>query len=657
MLYANYLRNKMRHLVKTLFSSGYPLKIISKFEKKAVDYTIHGNTETGKNLIPYPYQNTTKTTNGITYTDNGDGTITANGTATANAYFVYTNSLKNIDTTKKYVLSGGSQTVSVYISMYQGNTWKKEIHARTQGVVIDFPSYTDIEFDRISISSYVYKGITADNVTVKPMLELGETATEYEPYKENHVGDKTKNLIPYPYHSTTTTTNGITFTDNGDGSVTVNGTATADAYFYFLYQYALLGKEKYILSSNYSQLQTQGILYFGIFKGSNKLWSKRVDDSTMTLDLTAEDYDTANLTIYIVKGKTFNNVTIKPQLELGETATEYEQGGYRIPISNTGENLIKYPYSIDMNRTTGGVTFTDNGYGVITANGTATGNPSLILNTTNLSLENTSYVFHGCPKGGTANKTYYLQGTFYKDGTTAGTDAVVYDEGTGAIINNERGQYDAIRMYIRMKSGSVCNNIVFQPMLNKYELKDNLLPYPYYSATSTVNGITFTDNGDGSITTSGTATANAVYTIKSEDFTVQKGFYVLSGCQPKGSESKYRLVLDLYNGDTLVKSYSDVGIGKIIDLSAADFTGMKIYISVASGTAVEDFIFKPSLYAYKPPIESTTTIIYRSAPLKSGESISRKADNLPDLQLYEGENNITVNTEVKPSAIDVKYLN
>ena len=42
---------------------------------------------TRKNLIPYPYITKTKTTNGITFTDNGDGSVTANGTATSLANF------------------------------------------------------------------------------------------------------------------------------------------------------------------------------------------------------------------------------------------------------------------------------------------------------------------------------------------------------------------------------------------------------------------------------------------------------------------------------------------------------------------------------------------------------------------------------------------
>lgn len=43
-----------------------------------------------KNLLPYPYQSVTKTTSGITYTDNGDGSVTVEGTSTAYPMFYFT---------------------------------------------------------------------------------------------------------------------------------------------------------------------------------------------------------------------------------------------------------------------------------------------------------------------------------------------------------------------------------------------------------------------------------------------------------------------------------------------------------------------------------------------------------------------------------------
>ncbi len=50
-----------------------------------------------------------------------------------------------------------------------------------------------------------------------------------------------------------------------------------------------------------------------------------------------------------------------------------------------------------------------------------------------------------------------------------------------------------------------------------------------------------------------------------------------------------------------------------------------------------------------------TTNIFISAPLKIGESIEYKADNLHDIALSDGTNIISVGTEVSPSAFEAEY--
>ena len=50
------------------------------------------NEENGaKQMLPYPFYDTTKTDSGITFTDNGNGTLTINGTASADAVFILYN--------------------------------------------------------------------------------------------------------------------------------------------------------------------------------------------------------------------------------------------------------------------------------------------------------------------------------------------------------------------------------------------------------------------------------------------------------------------------------------------------------------------------------------------------------------------------------------
>ena len=249
MLYANYIRNKMHHLVKSVFASGYPLKIISKFKKKAVSYTIHGKTEIGKNLIPYPYMYTTRTVNGVTYTDNGDGSVTVSGTATGYSDFFF--KIMSIAPNTTFTFSKNQSDDAANMAFVLRQLDENRALVGTEITLIPTVAthtFTTAENARyIQIACKRYGNVECKG-TYKPMLELGDTATEYEKYTVYGVGDKAntdyepygykiplvnrgKNLIPYPYANTTKTVNGVTFTDNGDGSITVNGTATASTWF------------------------------------------------------------------------------------------------------------------------------------------------------------------------------------------------------------------------------------------------------------------------------------------------------------------------------------------------------------------------------------------------------------------------------------------
>ena len=72
----------------------------------------------------------------------------------------------------------------------------------------------------------------------------------------------------------------------------------------------------------------------------------------------------------------------------------------------------------------------------------------------------------------------------------------------------------------------------------------NLLPYPYYETTKIVNGITFTDNGDGSITCTGKATSAASFVLKHQtniNKILVPGKYILNGCPQGGGNNSFSL--------------------------------------------------------------------------------------------------------------------
>ena len=142
----------------------------------------------GKNLIPYPYEETTKTINGITFTDNGDGTVTANGTATAAAYFLLTSQNQGIETKGLTVtLSGcpvGGSTSSYFLTLSYGGNSYQDIGSG----LIRTPT------EPVTIQLRVASGATVNNITFKPQLELGSVATFYEPYNEEQTL-----TIPYTF--------------------------------------------------------------------------------------------------------------------------------------------------------------------------------------------------------------------------------------------------------------------------------------------------------------------------------------------------------------------------------------------------------------------------------------------------------------------------
>lgn len=135
----------------------------------------------GKNLLSYPYAETgTKTVNGITFTDNGDGTITANGTATgADAQYKLTNNYAPYFSLPPgtYTFSGGIN--GRHVQLGAGGTI---VH---RNWVISGGAYTFAEGDVMqNLYCTVKVGETVTNKVFYPMVELSPVATAYEPYVE-----------------------------------------------------------------------------------------------------------------------------------------------------------------------------------------------------------------------------------------------------------------------------------------------------------------------------------------------------------------------------------------------------------------------------------------------------------------------------------------
>lgn len=127
------------------------------------------------------------------------------------------------------------------------------------------------------------------------------------------------------------------------------------------------------------------------------------------------------------------------------------------------------------------------------------------------------------------------------------------------------------------------------------------LSYPYSafgsSNTVTKSGITFTNNGDRTITVNGTATSDLYFIISESSFTLDPRAYSLSGCPVGGSEETYYFGADLYNGATYVSNSTekDVGYGATLDLTDKEYTKVNAFIAIKSGVTMNNIIFDPSI--------------------------------------------------------------
>lgn len=408
----------------------------------------------GKNLITFPYADTTKTENGITYTVNSDGSIKVAGTATDYSEFILLS--------KQDFMSSGIYTLSGYMS--GSNAVLEFLHGTLDsGVASDLTQpYMTKTFNFVpstlltTVKIYVNPDeiigddnvVPATDATFYPQLEEGISATDFS----LNTGDKdvwkvsygSRNLIPYPYYNTTKTENEVTFTVNSDNSITVNGTATADTLFFLC-----------------------GVANYNIYKGTYTLSGcpNGGSNTTYCQVLGSSDYmDTGNGTtrtytqdikqnvfIKIFSGYTANNLVFKPQLEVGNKATSYTPY-YREQVwKSTSYNLLPNPTSATQTIT--GVTFTNNNDGTITVNGTATANSTYNLGYSIPVETNRKYILSGCPSGGGSN----VFGMYYYDTVTS-----AYDYGDGVTFTPKG---TTLQVYIRVFNGQTVDDLVFKPKL------------------------------------------------------------------------------------------------------------------------------------------------------------------------------------------------
>jgi hypothetical protein len=136
----------------------------------------------------------------------------------------------------------------------------------------------------------------------------------------------------------------------------------------------------------------------------------------------------------------------------------------------------------------------------------------------------------------------------------------------------------------------------------------NFVVYPYASGTNTSSGVTFTDNGDGTIKVNGTASKDVYFrasraTAEEGMFLLPAGTYTISGCPTGGSESTYMVqIVMLDDGLNVASTINELGGGQDVTLtkdtlcrmnflvkSGAKVSNLNVYFQVEKGSSATSF--------------------------------------------------------------------
>ena len=457
------------------------------WEAPVAGMDISGRSEqmvtTGAQLLDIPSL-PARTSYGITFTPNPDGTILATGTATNMANFYLGD--KFSAPAGDYCISGcpeGGRFDTFVIRgciVSSGGTWGAYANDIGSG------ASWSVGEDK-SIGAYIFIGTGISGPLVfKPMLNAGSTPKPWEPYtggKPSPSPDYTQpiistgtvttgaQLLVYPFYNTTKTQNGITFTALDDGRISIKGTVTGNNATYILQKNLILPPGTYTKNN-------PGTIKFMISRYLNGAFDRaEVSQNDVTFNTDDWDYDVYEykpLLQTVTVGDTFDNLIVSPMLNAGVTAKPWEPytGGKPSPSPDypqTIDVMVTGAQLFDSNQlksaTVLGIKFSNNGDGSFTLDGTSTGYANISYP---ISLPPETYSVSG------GNNLIKFFVRISKNGQT-------YTDHSNSFTIN--GDEVWVRVFIQVNPNLTVSETIY-PMLNA---GSTALPWqPYQSCTATI---------------------------------------------------------------------------------------------------------------------------------------------------------------------------
>lgn len=302
--------------------AGYPLGVKASWEPVQEGSGTPYPAGSGKNLFNPAWMSEKEVSYGVTWTITPDGTVTANGTTDSTAYY-------NSD---YFSLPAGTYTISA-MSHFRISILNNDTDDTITAQNVGQPNTFTVENDIQNAHLFFAASGTLDNVSAKPQIEKGATATAYAPYENIRpikgrdsvrVERCGENLVKFPYSTASAANkNGLVFTSQQDGSITVDGTATADTW------HLVEGDIEKRLPMNtpmaLSGCPAGGSIrnyYIGLCLGGT--WFSDAGKGNTNIKLTTREIR-SRVEISIVKGTVCNNLTFYPKIEVGTTITPYSK--------------------------------------------------------------------------------------------------------------------------------------------------------------------------------------------------------------------------------------------------------------------------------------------------------------------------------------------
>lgn len=325
----------------------------------STDYLSKIENLEGENICPS--LNTTRTINGVTFTKNKDGSITMNGTATAEVNYPIN---VNTTTNTRTVLLKANSKYRMLSSYESGKYTTQVFYLKNNATTYTSSLIETVEETKAGMYIRVYKNAVLENVTIYPQITKGEEYKPYVPYNSLGFLDIGENLIKAREYSATVNnversiTNGLVKLNGtmgeavaGSNAFSIIGNWTANySAFDTSIEYIKLKAGTYTLSiHNVKGSCTEGSLALvagntNPKKTKAKIQLKNETSKTFTL----EEESICRISVEYNVGCTFNNFEFNVMLNKGSQAPyiPYQEQAEYFPLSER-QKLMEGSYLAD----------------------------------------------------------------------------------------------------------------------------------------------------------------------------------------------------------------------------------------------------------------------------------------------------------------------